>query len=344
MGSAPVNYEFVISSSQAPPSSYSADLSRTRKAETERRVAAERYNQLLHDVVQMEVNLSITTRWQPADTEYIKTIKYMSERTYQRALDKLQQLVIQRLFELNRLNLAATGMYLIYSISFAYIYRTGYKMRTHIAKSLQTRCKAIQNAVTAYNAAAVSLNPCRPTLDWSTASHYTFLEDFSLLRESRNDIRQKPWATPVIRTAMRQSQRIERAREEIETCNVEVRRLHTHVLDEAEHLRQAVHLLRSQSSPITGAVEEYAIRRIRANTHNLSIIKQIHALEGYTGHSTPGIRIGHSGPPADLISNDTQTTDDGDEEDLGLEAEGEDIQEEYNGLFNYVSDMPLQTN
>lgn len=112
MGSAPSDYKFVISSSQAPPSSYSADLSRTRKAETECRVAAERYSQLLHDVVQMEVHLGITTRWQPADPAYIQTVKYMSERTYQRALDKLQQLVIQRLFELNRLNLAATGTYL----------------------------------------------------------------------------------------------------------------------------------------------------------------------------------------------------------------------------------------
>lgn len=344
MGSASTAYEFVISSSQAPPSSYAADLSRTRKAETERRVAAERYNQLMHDIVQMEVHLGITTRWQPADPAYIQTTKYMSERTYQRALDKLQQLVIQRLFELNRLNLAATGMYSYIILSSGLMLRTGYKMCTHIAKSLQTRCKAIQNAVTAYNTAALAANPCRPTLDWSTASHYTFLEDFELLRDSRNDIRQKPWATPVIRAAMRQSQRIERAHEEIETCNFEVRRLHTYVLDEAARLRQVVHSLRNESSPITGAVEEYGLRRIRANTHILSTIQQIHSLKGYTGHVTPGIRLGHTVPPSDIMGNELQTTEDGDDEDADLDAEGEDVQEEYNGLFNYVSDMPLQTN
>lgn len=111
MNSAPAEYQFIISSQQEPQPSYNEELSRTRKAETERRVAAERYTQLQHDVVAMEVALGITVRWQPADQEYVQTVKYMSERTYQKALGKLQQLVIQRLFELNRLNLAGTGMY-----------------------------------------------------------------------------------------------------------------------------------------------------------------------------------------------------------------------------------------
>lgn len=111
MSTAPAEYQFVNTSSQGPRASYNEELSRTRKAETERRVAAERYAQLQHDVVAMEVALGITTRWQPADEEYKETIKYMSERTYQKALSKLQQLVIQRLFELNRLNLAGTGAY-----------------------------------------------------------------------------------------------------------------------------------------------------------------------------------------------------------------------------------------
>jgi hypothetical protein len=58
----------------------------------------------------MEVKMGIDSRWQPSDPQYVETIKYMSERKYHRALDHLQKLVIQRLFELNRLNLAGTGM------------------------------------------------------------------------------------------------------------------------------------------------------------------------------------------------------------------------------------------
>lgn len=343
MNSAPTEYQFVVSSSQAPQSSYSEELSRTRKAETERRVAAERYAQLQHDVVSMEVALGITTRWQPADPEYIQTVKYMSECAYQKALGKLQQLVIQRLFELNRLNLAGTGMYPTPVHVMILIGYTGYKMRTHIAKSLQTRCKAIQNAVSAYNSAALALYPPRPTLDWSTASHYTFLEDFELLRDSRNDIRERPWATPVVRAAMKQSQRIDRAREEMANCNIAVRRLLTHVLDENADLKKITRVLADQGSSITGAVEEYRIRRTCANMQVLSRIQQIHHLDGYTGSQSPGIRIGRSKAPS-YNNGDINTSDDESDGDHveDLEDEGEDAQDEYNQLFNFVSDMPLQ--
>ena len=54
-------------------------------------------------------------------------------------------------------------------------------MHTHIAKSLNTQCKAIQNAVKGYNAAALHMSPSHPTLDWEKASHYVFLKDFQLL-------------------------------------------------------------------------------------------------------------------------------------------------------------------
>jgi hypothetical protein len=88
-------------------------------------------------------------------------------------------------------------------------------MRTQIAKSLQTRCKAIQNPVKIYNAAALSLDPPCPTVDWSKASHYRFLEDFDLLQNTHQDICSKPWAQPVIRATMKQAQRIQHAKEEI---------------------------------------------------------------------------------------------------------------------------------
>lgn len=57
-------------------------------------------------------------------------------------------------------------------------------MRTHISKTLQTRCKAIQNAVKKYNEAASEIDPPRPPLEWSRVSHYNFLDEFNLLRET----------------------------------------------------------------------------------------------------------------------------------------------------------------
>jgi hypothetical protein len=80
---------------------YTSDLSRTRKTETERRAAAERRDQITLEVIEMEVKLGIENRWTFASPEYQETLKYMLERKYHRALDKLQKLVVQRLFELH---------------------------------------------------------------------------------------------------------------------------------------------------------------------------------------------------------------------------------------------------
>jgi hypothetical protein len=84
-------------------------------------------------------------------------------------------------------------------------------MRSHIAKLLQSRCKAIQNAVQAYNTAALALSPPHLTLDWSKVSHYAFLEEFNILRDTRNDIREKKWADLAIRKTLKQHQKVKRA-------------------------------------------------------------------------------------------------------------------------------------
>ena len=105
-------------------------------------------------------------------------------------------------------------------------------MRTQIAKALQTRCKAIQRAVAAYNTAAVQLDPPREPLEWSQVSNYGFIEEFVMLRNTRRDIMEKPWIKPVFREMLKMRQRIARAKEEILRCNVEIRRVYTAVCDE----------------------------------------------------------------------------------------------------------------
>src|ERR1700753_145661 len=105
-------------------------------------------------------------------------------------------------------------------------------MRTHIAKALQRRCKAIRNAVRAYNAAAAQLNPPRPPINWETVSHINFLEEFHLLHNMRQDIREKPWSQPAIRELIKLSQQVKRTHEEIHRCYISVRRLYTTIHDE----------------------------------------------------------------------------------------------------------------
>ncbi len=168
----------------------------------------------------------------------------------------------------------------------------GYKMRTQITKSLQTRCKTIRRALTAYNAAAASLNPPRPPLDWSRVSNFSFLDEFTLLQDCRNDIRGKPWTKPAVREAMKARHRIARAREEITRLNVEVRRLRTAIRDETLLFDHVLTKLKRDDDPLLGAVEEFTSRRKKVNSHLLSRVYQIHALPGFSGVKMPGRRVG----------------------------------------------------
>lgn len=220
-------------------------------------------------------------------------------------------------------------------------------MRTQVAKSINTRCKAIENAVKAYNTAARDVDPPRPTLDWAKASHYNFLEDFELLRDTRQDITSKPWATPVVRVAMKQAQKIKRAHEEIRQCNIEVRRLHTHIVDEDVDLFKIVVHLQSVEDPIAGAVIDFTTRRRRVNAQLLYRIQQIYCIEGFSGNPMKGTRIGraneelHHEVLADggSIRGGGEDSED-DDEDLDGD-ESEEVRHQYGGLINFISDMPL---
>lgn len=99
----------IVMESPDTQNNYAQALSATRKLETRRRLAIERYDNLLQEVIELEVRLGLMRRWCPGDPEYTETLKYIAERRYHRALNKVQQLVVQRLFELHKLNVAGTG-------------------------------------------------------------------------------------------------------------------------------------------------------------------------------------------------------------------------------------------
>jgi hypothetical protein len=85
--------------------------------ETDRRHLSEQRENLLREVNQMEVTLGIKRRWEATDDQYIEMTKYIAARKYHQALDELQRLVVQRLFELHKLNLAQTGLILFFVLS-----------------------------------------------------------------------------------------------------------------------------------------------------------------------------------------------------------------------------------
>ena len=213
----------------------------------------------------------------------------------------------------------------------------GYKMRTLLAKSLQTRSKAIRRAISEYNTAAANLNPPREPINWSDMSPYGFVEQFAMLRNTRNDIREKPWSKPLYREFLKLRHRIARAKEEVIRCNVETRRLQTSIHDETVLFSRTLDRLRASADPMYGQVQEFVRWRKRVNYMLLKRIKQIHCLVGFSGEKSRGVSI-HA-PPDDLPNEPTPIEEDempsSGEED-GEEDEGDESCQQMSGIINFM--------
>ena len=88
---------------------YASDLSATRRLESERHDLKDRIQRLNIELFQMEKSMNIHNCWELGDHQYQQAVKYIATRHYQQALGRLQCLVIQRLFELQKMNLSHTG-------------------------------------------------------------------------------------------------------------------------------------------------------------------------------------------------------------------------------------------
>jgi hypothetical protein len=159
-------------------------------------------------------------------------------------------------------------------------------------KALQTRCKAIHNSVKVYNAAAAQLDPPRPSISWEQVSHINFLEEFNLLNNTQQDIRDKQWSQPGICKLMKTFQRVKRAREEIEHCNFAICRLYTAALDKNDTFSGVLSQLQLISSPVYGVVKDFADCHRRVNSLILALLKNLTHSQGFSGNCSRGMQIG----------------------------------------------------
>ncbi|KAJ7023105.1 hypothetical protein C8F04DRAFT_1213346 [Mycena alexandri] len=281
---------------EAGDEDYHVAARRTRRIETQRRHALELRDKTLRAVQDLEDRLDISVRWVPGSEPYEVARVGVVKRRYQRALDKLQALVISRMFELTKMNMSGTG----------------YKLRKHIAKALQARSRAVKTALKNYNDVAPMMDA--DPLTWEEVVEFTFLSQFDILRDGQNDIRMYPWAKPSGRVAMDQYFKIERANEEIPRLNIEIRRVITHVRDEEAFLRRA-----------EVSVREGHGEALAHQVYNDEHIRRFTALgkvPGFTGCLLPGVAVNKArlAPPA------PQTVID--EEQRGEEEEEEEEQGE----------------
>ncbi|KAJ7664009.1 hypothetical protein DFH06DRAFT_1268637 [Mycena polygramma] len=248
----------------------------TRRMETQRRHVLELHSKTVSAVQDLEMRLNVGLRWVFGDENWTAAAALVGKRRYQRALDHLEGLIIARMFELAKCNMSGTG----------------YKLRKHIAKSLQARSKAVKNALTRYNEAAESMSPPKPTLDWEEVVEYAFLSDFDLLREGREDIRGEPWALPSGRAAMDQHFKLLRADEEIKRLNVEIRRFVTYMGDEDAFLAREEALLREEGNEgIAHQVGLVRTQRGRFTALHMSRLVKLSKVAGFKGDIVPGQSI-----------------------------------------------------
>ncbi|TFK16701.1 hypothetical protein FA15DRAFT_606554, partial [Coprinopsis marcescibilis] len=248
-----------------------------RNASTETKLwhTTELFNNNLKAVMVLEENMGIENRWEPGSKEWADAALVASNHRYQRCLNRLESLIVSRMFELSKMNMA----------------QTGYKLRKHICKSLQTQSQAIKAALEKFNTAATAMKPPRSPLNWDQVVEYAFLADFDLPRDTRQDICSKPWAQPVPRAIMHQWFKIERAKEEVQRLDVEIRRLVTFIRDEQAFLDHHQTLISATDPVLAFHLGCYASCQTQFFDLHLKRLQRLQDNSRVTTSTAPGMPI-----------------------------------------------------
>lgn len=118
---------------------------------------------------------------------------------------------------------------------------------------------------------------------------YAFLADFDLLRDTREDVNEKPWAKTNARATMDQHFKILRAQEEITRLNVEIRRLVTYIHDEEGFLKRKEDEFEADDPHLAHQILLYRLERGRFNDQHMARLRVLSRIEGFTGSLTPGV-------------------------------------------------------
>jgi hypothetical protein len=81
---------------------------------TRNRTTFTRWQAKEEELTRFEEEHSIEVRWLPDSDSYKATQTLLVERSYKRAVDNLERLVVQRLFELTKLGMNGVGMFVYY--------------------------------------------------------------------------------------------------------------------------------------------------------------------------------------------------------------------------------------
>lgn len=204
------------------------------------------------------------------------------------------------------------------------------------------------------------LDPPRSKLRWEELVNLSTVGDFDLLRNARQDIRQLKWADPMHREATRLYFNVERAKEELTRCNVEIQRLLTWMYDEHIDYQQAIARAKLSNPILARELSSRWAQQDRINMRLARRLKQTAELPGFTGELKLGIRIGRSQdqstantiPPPDWLKtlqvavSDPEWVDIPDSEERDGDGDGDamlapDRTEEVTEIVNFLDRLEL---
>ncbi|KAG2743926.1 hypothetical protein P692DRAFT_20878574 [Suillus brevipes Sb2] len=255
---------------------YAEDARETSRLEAKRRAALDGLMVCMRTVEDLEQALSIRERWTQDSPEYQSALEHMQTHDFRHALDKLQQLVVQRLLELGKANMAGTG----------------YKLHVHIGKAIKARSKAITSALNEYNNLAPVMTPPAPCLQWNDI-----------------DVLCKPWTVPGNREVAAKYFKLKRAYEELQRLDVKICRLRTFIHAEDTFLAAHVERLSPVDSMLAREVEEHRMQRLRINSVHIVRLDAIEALPGFSGSHGCGTSPALAPADADAADEDGEWDD-----------------------------------
>lgn len=115
-----------------------------------------------------------------------------------------------------------------------------------------------------------------------------FLSEFDLLRDVRQDVRQKAWASPTNRILRDLYFKVQRAHEEIERLNIEIRRVITYMVDETDFLNAREAMLARENPELAHQVSLYRMERGRAFSIHRTRFAKLFKHPRFSGTTTPG--------------------------------------------------------
>ncbi|KAG1872187.1 hypothetical protein F4604DRAFT_1881025 [Suillus subluteus] len=238
------------------------------------------------DVVEaFENQIGLTEHWSPTDPRCVAAQSQITHRSFHKAADDVEWLVVMWLLELTKLQMSGLG----------------YKLRTQISK---THANAICNAIERYNKFAARLDPLHPELTWEKIAEYSFAGEFDLLHETDEQIHVKHWASPANRQAAIRYFDVQRSKEELTRYD-------------EEDYAMSISMLQSTDPPLAAELDRCWTYLCNVNAGHHSCIQQIQQLAGYTGSFSPGSRVGRPVQPSNSAAHGSmhqEIQDDGDDE------------------------------